>query len=105
MPTDTEAARFTFAATTANGIPLWFVWDPDTRTVRVYDRRFDSRYTHVPRWAKYGQPCGEFAPESFTTDATDTLIGWQDNREWDIDARLVRLVAAFLKVSGFTEEN
>lgn len=89
----------TLAATTANGIPMMFVWEPGADTVRYYDRR----YAGQPGFTDYGQQCGpDLSADSFQQDATHGIRGWHEVDAWDIDARTVRLVAAWLHVSGCT---
>ena len=88
----------TFAAVTANGVPMMFVWNPSTRTVRYYDRRFAGQ----PGFAEDGQDCGPALPaDSFSPHATVGILGWHEVDAWNLDARTVRLVGTWLMVSGF----
>lgn len=90
--------RFTFAATTDSGIPMMFVWDPDSETIRYYDRR----YAGQPGFTEHGQDCGPaLSADSFQPDATDGIRGWHEVDAWDLDARTVRLVGMWLMLSGF----
>lgn len=88
----------TFAATTDQGIPLVFVWDPDEEKVRYYDHR----YAGQPGFTEYGQDCGPaLCADSFSPDATSGIRGWHEVGAWDLDARTVRLVGTWLLVSAF----
>lgn len=87
----------TFAATTANGIPMLFVWDRDKGTIRYYDRR----YARKPGFTEHGQDCGPaLMAVDFHPNATHGIRGWHEVDAWDLDARTVRLVGNWLKVSG-----
>jgi hypothetical protein len=89
----------TFAVTTANGIPMMFVRDPEKGTIRYYDRRYADR----PGFTEYGQDCGPaLTDDNFSPNATHGIRGWHEVTAWDLDARTVRLVGTWLYVSGFT---
>lgn len=93
-----DDARFRFTATTANGIPMMFVWDPAARTLRYYDQRFAEQ----PGFTEYGQDCGPaLLADSFQPNATQGIRGWHEVDVWDLDARTVRAVGMWLLASGF----
>ncbi len=90
--------RFRFAATTANDIPMIFVWDPVAQNLRYYDRRYAGK----PGFTEHGQDCGPaLSADSFQPDATAGIQGWHEVDAWDLDARTVRLVGRWLMLSGF----
>lgn len=92
--------RNTFVAATDRGIPLKFIADPDAGTVRYYDRRYAGK----PGFTEHGQDCGPAFPlDAFDPDATNGIRGWHEADDWTLDARTVRLVGAWLHMSGFTE--
>ena len=95
----------TFAVTTANGIPMLFVWDRETNEVRYYDRRYPvqpgSPGYGINNATEHGQCCGGARLASdFSPDAERGIRGWHEVDVWDLDARTVRLVGNWLKVSG-----
>lgn len=99
-PCDTADA-YRFAVTTGTGMRALVIYNPDDATVQIYDRR----YAGQPGFTEHGQRCG--GPQSasdFHRDATTGIRGWHDVDHWDMDARTVRLIGAWLHVSGFTTE-
>lgn len=92
----TTTIEHSIIATTDRGTRLKFIWDPTTDTVRYYDRR----YAGQPGFPKHGQECGpSLPPESFNPDNPSGIRGWHEVDAWDLDARTVRLVGLWLKIT------
>jgi hypothetical protein len=90
--------RHIFTAVTDREIPLVFVYDPATSTVTYYDRR----YAGEEGFTEHGQACGPAFPlDAFDPNADHGIIGWHEVDDWNLDARTVRLVGAWLYVNGW----